>query len=88
MLTAGSGVAAAALMVAVARTSPEVLVPDVSLAPVLSVLSLVAVLVGLLPLVGTPAPLMTTTPLDPGAGSGAAPTSRLSGAPPRQGATS
>jgi energy-coupling factor transport system permease protein len=62
VLTAGSGVAAAVLVLAVARTSPEVLVPDVTVAPSLSVLSLVAVLVGLLPLLGTPQPLMTTSP--------------------------
>ncbi len=62
MLTAGSGIAAAVLMAAVARSSPGVLVPDVSAAPGLSVLSLVAVLVALLPLVGTPQPLMTASP--------------------------
>jgi energy-coupling factor transport system permease protein len=95
-LTAASGVAAAVLMVVVARTSPEVLVPDVAVAPTLSVLSLVAVLVGLLPLVGTPAPLMTTTgshpEADPGpgpdVGAAAGGTTGRSGAAPRQGATS
>jgi energy-coupling factor transport system permease protein len=59
LVTAGSGVAAAVLTTLVAHRSPGVLVPDVAQAPALSVLSLVAVLVGLLPLAGTPEPMMT-----------------------------
>lgn len=62
VLTAGSGLAAAVLTAVVARSSPLVVVPDVAAAPALSVLSLVAVTVGLLPLVGTPPPMMTTSP--------------------------
>jgi len=58
VVTAGSGVAVAVLMTLVASRSPEVLVPDVALPPQLSVLSLLAALAGLLPLAGTPRPLL------------------------------
>ncbi|MEO5710900.1 MAG: CbiQ family ECF transporter T component [Nocardioidaceae bacterium] len=54
-LTAGSGVAAAVLMTVV---DPVVLVPDVALAPPLSALALVAVVLGLLPTVLTPPPAL------------------------------
>jgi len=58
VLTAGSGVAVAVAFTVVGRHDPLVLVPDLSSHPQLSVLSLVAVLLGLLPLVGTPRPLL------------------------------
>ena len=58
VLTAGSGVAAAVLMAVVARQDPLVVVPDVPGAPPLSVLALLAVVVGLLPAVVTPQPLL------------------------------
>lgn len=63
VLTAGSGVAAAVLMAVVARQHPLVAVPDVPGAPPLSVLALLAAVVGLLPAVGTPQPLLQ--PADP-----------------------
>jgi energy-coupling factor transport system permease protein len=58
VLTAGSGVAVAVLMAVVGIRDPLVLVPDVASPPELSVLSLVAVLVGLVPLLGTPRPAL------------------------------
>jgi energy-coupling factor transport system permease protein len=58
VLTAGSGVAVAALITVVGIRDPLVLVPDVAGPPELSVLSLVAVLVGLVPLLGTPRPAL------------------------------
>ncbi len=57
-LTAGSGLAAAVLMAVVAERSPLVVVPDVAAAPVLSLLGLLAVVVALLPVVGTPRPVL------------------------------
>jgi energy-coupling factor transport system permease protein len=60
VLTAGSGVAVAVVFTVVAHRDPLVLVPDVAAAPQLSVLSLVAVLLALLPLVGTPRPALQT----------------------------
>jgi energy-coupling factor transport system permease protein len=54
-LTAASGVAAAVLTT---LADPLVLVPDVALAPGLSVLALVAVTVGLLPAFLTPQPAL------------------------------
>jgi energy-coupling factor transport system permease protein len=58
VLTAGSGVAVAVVATLVANRNPQVLVPDVAAAPQLSVLSLVAVLLALLPLLGTPRPAL------------------------------
>jgi energy-coupling factor transport system permease protein len=58
VLTAGSGVAVALVVSVVATRDPQVLVPDVAAAPQLSVLSLVAVLLALVPLVGTPRPVL------------------------------
>jgi energy-coupling factor transport system permease protein len=60
VLTAGSGVAVAVVFTVVAHRDPLVLVPDVAAPPQLSALSLVAVLLALLPLVGTPRPALQT----------------------------
>lgn len=57
-LTAGSGLAAAVLMAVVAERSPLVVVPDVAAAPTLSLLGLASVLVALVPLAGTPRPVL------------------------------
>ncbi len=59
VLTAGSGIAVAVLTSVVASTDPAVLLPDVAVAPPLSVLALVAVVVGLLPAVVTPPPVLS-----------------------------
>ena len=56
VLTAGAGVASAVLMTVVAARSPAVVLPDVAVAPALSVLALAAVVVGLVPAVLTPRP--------------------------------
>ena len=58
LLTAGAGLAAAALMSVVAHARPDVVVPAMTGAPTLSVLALVAVLVGLLPAFATPLPVL------------------------------
>jgi energy-coupling factor transport system permease protein len=59
LITAGSGVAAAVLMAVVADATPLVAGPDIPGAPTLSVLALVACVVGLLPAVATPLPAGT-----------------------------
>ena len=56
VLTAGAGVASAVLMAVAAARTPGVVLPDVTLAPPLSVLALAAVVVGLVPAVLTPRP--------------------------------
>jgi energy-coupling factor transport system permease protein len=55
-VTALSGLAALVLMQVAAARSPLVVVPDLASAPPLSVLALLAAVVGLLPLVATPVP--------------------------------
>lgn len=56
LLTAASGVSAAGLMALAAHTRPDVTLPDPSVAPPLALLALVAVMVGLIPALATPAP--------------------------------
>lgn len=62
VLTAGSGFAAAFLLGLVAHRDPLVLVPDVTGAPTLTVLALLAATVGLVPAFCTPRPLLTPVP--------------------------
>jgi energy-coupling factor transport system permease protein len=56
-VTAGAGIASAVLMTVVAASTPVVLVPDLTVAPLLSVPALVAATIGLLPAVLTPPPV-------------------------------
>jgi energy-coupling factor transport system permease protein len=58
LVTAGAGIATAVLMAVVARSRPDVVIADPTAAPELSVLALVAVLVGLVPAFATPLPVL------------------------------
>ena len=58
IVTAATGVASATLMALAARADPSVVVVDPSAAPELSVLALVAVLVGVVPAFATPLPVL------------------------------
>jgi energy-coupling factor transport system permease protein len=68
LVTAGSGIAAATLMAVAASARPDVVIPFPGIAPPLSVLALVAVLVALVPAFATPMPVLHNR-----AGSGAQP---------------
>ena len=58
LLTAGTGLAVAVLTAVAASRRPEVAFPDPSLAPALSLLALVAVLVGIVPAFAAPPPVL------------------------------
>lgn len=58
LLTAGTGVAVAVLMTVAANARFDVAYPDPAVAPPLSALALVAVLLGLVPAFATPAPVL------------------------------
>lgn len=61
-VTAGAGLAAVALMTVVASRTPTVVYSDVTMLPALSVLALVAVVIGLVPAFLTPAPVHPARP--------------------------
>ncbi len=62
VLTAATGVAVAVLVTVVAAGRPDVAIPDPAAPPALSVLALVAVMLGVLPAFATPAPISLLRP--------------------------
>jgi energy-coupling factor transport system permease protein len=62
LVTAATGIAVAALMSAVGSAHPEVVLTPPGTAPELSVVALLAVLLGVLPAVATPAPVLHGSP--------------------------
>lgn len=74
LLTAAVGVTVATLMTVVAATQPEVAVPPPGSVPVLSALALITALLGVVPAVVTPQPVLqgATAAVDPGLAAGVA----------------